>query len=249
MARFDGTTALITGGARGIGAAIARGLVAEGGKAVITDVLADEGRALAAEIGDAATFVEQDVTKEEDWAKAIEAAEAFGGPIGLLANNAGIVGFGSIEEMPFEEFRRVIDINVNGVFLGMKYAIPSLRKAGGGTIINTSSTAGMMGYANLVAYVSSKWAVRGMTKTAAMELGREGIRVMSVHPGPITTPMTEGMGDELTSTQPIPRWGRAEEVANMFLFLAADGTFSTGSEFIVDGGALLGPLAPVQPGQ
>lgn len=249
MGRFTGTNALVTGGARGIGAAIARGLVAEGGKVVIADVLESEGTALAAELGDAATFVELDVTDEAAWKAAIDAAEAFGGPISFLANNAGIVGFGAIADMPTDEFKRVIDINVTGVFLGMKHAIPSLKRAGGGTIVNTSSTAGMMGYANLVAYVGSKWAVRGMTKTAAMELGRDGIRVFSVHPGPIATPMTAGMGDELTATQPIPRYGTPDEVAKLFLFLAADATFSTGSEFLVDGGAVLGPLTPVQPGQ
>jgi len=166
-----------------------------------------------------------------------------------MANNAGIVGFGPITEMETAEFRRVIDVNLTGVFLGMKHLVPSLRKAGGGTIVNTSSTAGMMGYANLVAYVASKWAVRGMTKTAAMEYGRDGIRVMSVHPGPIATPMTQGMGDELTATQPIPRYGTPEEVAKLFLFLFADATFSTGSEFLVDGGAVLGPLDPIEPGE
>ncbi len=249
MARFDNTNTLVSGGARGIGAAIARGVVAEGGKVVVADVLEDDGTRLAAELGDAATFVKLDVTRDDDWAAAVEAAEAFGGPISYLANNAGIVGFGPIADMPSDEFKRVIDINLNGVFLGMKYAIPSLKKAGGGAIVNISSTAGMIGYANLSAYVASKWAVRGMTKTAAMELGRDGIRVMSVHPGPIATPMTAGMGDELTSTQPIPRYGTPEEVAKLFLFLAADATFSTGSEFLVDGGAVLGPLAPIEPGQ
>jgi 3alpha(or 20beta)-hydroxysteroid dehydrogenase len=249
MARFDNTNSLVSGGARGIGAQIARQLVAEGGTVVIADVLEDDGKALAAELGDAATFVKLDATKDAEWIAAVEAAEAFGGPISYFANNAGIVGFGPIDEMDSDEFRRVIDINLTGVFLGMKYVVPSIKKAGGGAIVNTSSTAGMMGYANLSAYVASKWAVRGMTKTAAMELGRDNIRVTSVHPGPIATPMTAGMGDELTSTQPIPRYGTVDEVAKLFLFLFADATFSTGSEFLVDGGAVLGPLTPVQPGE
>ncbi|MEX2502848.1 MAG: SDR family oxidoreductase [Trueperaceae bacterium] len=248
MARFDGSIALVTGGARGIGAAIARGLVAEGGRVVVADVLEDEGRALAAELGEAATFVRLDVTSEDGWTEALRETEAFAGPIDLLVNNAGVVGFGPIDAMDTDEFRRVLDINVTGVFLGMKHAIPSLRRAGRGTIVNVSSTAGMMGYANLVAYVGSKWAVRGMTKTAGLELGRDGIRAMSVHPGPIRTPMTEGMGDELAATQPIPRFGEPDEVAKLVLFLAADATFSTGSEFVVDGGALLGPLTPIEPG-
>lgn len=249
MARFDATHTLVTGGARGIGAATARAVVAEGGRVTIADVLEDDGRELAAELGDAATFVKLDVTDEDAWIAAVQAAETFAGPIAYVANNAGIVGFGPITEMDTAEFRRVIDINLTGVFLGMKHTVPSLRKAGGGTILNTSSTAGMMGYANLVAYVGSKWAVRGMTKTAAMEFGRDGIRVMSVHPGPIATPMTQGMGDELTATQPIPRYGTPEEVAKLFLFLFADATFSTGSEFLVDGGAVLGPLTPIEPGE
>lgn len=249
MARFDSTHTLVTGGARGIGAAIARGVVAEDGRVTIADVLEDDGRSLAAELGDAATFVKLDVTNEDEWIAAIQAAETFAGPIAYVANNAGIVGFGPITEMDTAEFRRVIDINLTGVFLGMKHTVPSLRKAGGGTIVNTSSTAGMMGYANLVAYVGSKWAVRGMTKTAAMEFGRDGIRVMSVHPGPIATPMTQGMGDELTATQPIPRYGQPEEVAKLFMFLFAEATFSTGSEFLVDGGAVLGPLTPIEPGE
>ena len=249
MSRFDTTHTFVSGGAQGIGAAIARGVVAEGGHVTITDVLEDEGRDLAAELGDTATFVTLDVTNEDAWASSVEAAEAFAGPINYVANNAGIVGFGAITEMDTAEFRRVIDVNLTGVFLGMKHLVPSLRKAGGGTIVNTSSTAGMMGYANLVAYVASKWAVRGMTKTAAMEYGRDGIRVMSVHPGPIATPMTQGMGDELTATQPIPRYGTPEEVAKLFLFLFADATFSTGSEFLVDGGAVLGPLDPIEPGE
>lgn len=249
MARFENTMSLVSGGARGIGAAVARGLVAEGGKVVVADVLDEEGRALVEELGDAATFVHLDVTREDDWRHAVEIAEAFGGPLTLLANNAGILGFGAIEAMPTADFERVLDVNVLGVFLGMKHAVPSLRRAGGGTIVNTSSTAGMMGYANLSAYVASKWGVRGMTKTAAMELAPDGIRVFSVHPGPIATPMTEGMGDELTKAQPIPRYGTPEEVARMFLFLAAEATFSTGTEFMVDGGAVLGPLTPVEPGR
>ena len=166
MSRFDTTHTFVSGGAQGIGAAIARGVVAEGGHVTITDVLEDEGRDLAAQLGDAATFVKLDVTNEDAWAAAVEAAEAFAGPVDYMANNAGIVGFGPITEMETAEFRRVIGVNLTGVFLGMKHLVPSLRKAGGGTIVNTSSTAGMMGYANLVAYVASKWAVRGMTKTA-----------------------------------------------------------------------------------
>jgi 3alpha(or 20beta)-hydroxysteroid dehydrogenase len=246
MSRFANTVALISGGARGMGASHTRALVAEGAKVVIGDVLTDEGEALAKELGAAAKFVRLDVTQEADWQAAVAAAEALGGPVNLLVNNAGIVGFGAVTDMALEDFERVIDINLVGVFLGMKHAAPSMKRAGGGAIINISSTAGMMGYANISAYVASKWAVRGITKAAAMELGRDGIRVVSVHPGPIRTPMTDGMGDELTATQPIARYGEPEEVTKLVLFLAADATFSTGSEFVVDGGALLGPLAPIE---
>jgi len=246
MSRFANTVALISGGARGMGASHARALVAEGAKVVIGDVLTDEGEALAKELGSATKFVKLDVTQEADWQAAVVAAEALGGPVNLLVNNAGIVGFGAISEMPLEDFERVIDINLVGVFLGMKHAAPSMKRAGGGAIINISSTAGMMGYANISAYVASKWGVRGITKAAAMELGRDGIRVVSIHPGPIRTPMTHGMGDELTATQPIARYGEPQEVTKLVLFLAADATYSTGSEFVIDGGALLGPLAPIE---
>jgi 3alpha(or 20beta)-hydroxysteroid dehydrogenase len=228
-----------------MGASHAKALVAEGAKVVIGDVLVDEGEALAEELGASAEFVKLDVTQEADWQTAVTAAEALGGPVNLLINNAGIVGFGSITDETAEGFQRVMNINTLGVFLGMKSTVPSMKRAGGGAIINISSTAGMMGYANIGAYVASKWAVRGLTKAAALELGRDHIRVLSVHPGPIRTPMTEGMDEELTATQPIARYGEPEEVTKMVLFLAADATFSTGSEFVVDGGALLGPLNPV----
>lgn len=245
MARFDGKVALISGGARGMGASHARGLVAEGARVVIGDVLEEDGTKLAAELGDAVRFVALDVTKDDDWQAAVAAAEEAFGPVGLLINNAGVVGFGAIDEMDTAEFKRVIDINLLGVFLGMKYAVPSLRKAGGGCIVNVSSTAGMMGYTHLGPYVASKWGVRGLTKTAAMELGQDGIRVVSIHPGPIRTPMTQGMGDEMTATQPIARYGEPEEVTKLVMFLAADATYSTGSEFLIDGGAVLGPVESV----
>ncbi len=242
MARFENTVALVTGGARGMGLSHAKGLVAEGGRVVIADLLLDEGKAAAEELGDRARFTPLDVTSDHEWAEAVALTEREFGPIGLLINNAGIVEFGSLELTPPETFKRVIDINLFGTFLGMHHVVPSLRKAGGGAIINISSTAGMMGYAEIGAYVASKWGIRGLTKTAAMELGKDGIRVMSVHPGPIRTPMTAGMGDELTASQPIARFGEPEEVTKLVLFLAADATFCTGSEFVVDGGALLGPV-------
>jgi 3alpha(or 20beta)-hydroxysteroid dehydrogenase len=225
-----------------MGASHVRGLVGEGAKVVFGDVLDDEGKALEAELGDAAHFVHLDVTKDDDWKMAVGATEKTYGPINLLVNNAGIVSYGPVDAMDPTEFRRVIDINLIGVFLGMHYAVPSMRKGDGGAIINISSTAGMMGYASIAAYAASKWGVRGMTKSVAMELGKDNIRVMSIHPGPIATPMTADLGDEMTQTQPIPRMGKPEEVTKLLMFMAADATYSTGSEWIVDGGALLGPV-------
>lgn len=245
MGRFDGRVALISGGARGMGADYVRALVAEGARVVFGDVLDDEGKALAAELGDAVRYVHLDVTEEGHWNEAVATAEEAFGPVGLLVNNAGVVVFGTVADMAPAEFRRVVDINLTGVYLGMHAAIPSLRRAGDGVIINISSTAGMMGYAGINAYVASKWGVRGLTKAAAMELAPDGIRVVSIHPGPVRTPMTAGLGDGVITGQAIPRMGEPAEITKLMLFLAADATFSTGSEWIADGGALLGPLAPV----
>jgi 3alpha(or 20beta)-hydroxysteroid dehydrogenase len=242
MARFDGTVALISGGARGMGASHVRGLVAEGAKVIFGDILDDDGKHLEEDLGDSAHFIHLDVTKDDDWKDAVEAGEKAYGPISLLVNNAGIVSYGAVDVMDPDEFRRVIDINLTGTFLGMHYTVPSLRKAGGGAIINISSTAGLMGYATISAYGASKWGVRGMTKAVAMELGKDNIRVMSIHPGPIRTPMTEDIGEDITAAQPIARMGEPEEVTKLLMFMAADATYSTGSEWVVDGGAVLGPV-------
>jgi 3alpha(or 20beta)-hydroxysteroid dehydrogenase len=242
MARFENTVAIVTGGARGMGASHVRGLVAEGAKVVFGDILDEEGKKLEEELGDSSLYVHLDVTQPSQWADAVSTTEKLFGPVDLLVNNAGIVAFGPIDKMAPEEFRRVIDINLFGTFLGMQEVIPSMRKAGKGVIINISSTAGLMGYANIGAYTASKWGVRGLTKAAAMELGTDGIRVVSIHPGPIRTPMTDGIGDEMCQTQPIKRFGEPEEVTRLVLFLAAEATYSTGSEFVVDGGAVLGPV-------
>lgn len=245
MARFEGTVALISGGARGMGESHARGLVAEGAKVVFGDILDDEGQQLQEAIGGSARYVHLDVTSDDDWKAAVATAEQEFGPVGLLVNNAGIVSYGAVDVMEPDEFRRVIDINLVGTFLGMHYAVPSMRKAGGGAIINISSTAGLMGYATIAAYGASKWGVRGMTKAVAMEVGSDNIRVMSIHPGPIRTPMTDGMGEELTLAQPIKRFGEPEEVTKLLMFMAADATYSTGSEWVIDGGAVLGPVIDI----
>jgi 3alpha(or 20beta)-hydroxysteroid dehydrogenase len=240
MGRFDGTVAMISGGARGMGASHARMLAAEGASMVIGDVLDGEGKALADELGDSATYVHLDVTSSDDWVAAYATAERQYGAVNLLINNAGIVTFGSVEQLSPEDFRRIIDINLTGTFLGMHHGVASLRRAGGGAIVNVSSTAGMMGHANIVGYVASKWGVRGMTKAAAMDLAADGVRVFSIHPGPIRTPMTADLGDDLAAAQPIPRMGEPEEVSKLVMYLAADATYATGAEFIIDGGALLG---------
>ena len=192
MKRFDNRTVIVTGGARGMGASHARGFVAEGANVVIADVLEREGRTLADELGDHAIFSRLDVTSDRDWAATVAAAEDAFGPVSVLVNNAGISRFGAIAETEPVAWRQVIDINLTGTYLGIRATVPSMRKAGGGAIVNISSAAGMMAYPNTAAYGASKWGVRGLTKTAALELGRDNIRVNSVHPGPVRTPMTAG---------------------------------------------------------
>lgn len=242
MGKLDGKVAVVTGGARGIGASIARLFVAEGAAVVIADRLESEGKALAAELGDAARFASLDVADEAQWQAVMDLAARELGAVGILVNNAGIVEFGTIEEQSLQEFQHVLDVNLVGPWMGMHAAVPSLRRAGGGVVINVSSTAGLMGYSNLGAYVASKWGLRGLTKTAALELAPDGIRVCSIHPGPIRTPMTAQFDDTMTAAQPIARFGEPEEVAKMALFVAADATYSTGCEFVVDGGATVGSL-------
>ena len=236
---------IITGGARGIGAATARLLAAEGARVMITDVLDAEGEALAREIGNGALYRRLDVTAPDDWQAARAAAEAAFGSLNALFNNAGIVTFAGVLEHTPETFRRIVDINLTGVFLGIKALAPALGRGGGGAIVNTSSTAGLQGYAGIAGYVASKWGVRGLTKAAALDLAAMKIRVMSLHPGPIRTPMTADLTEETVAAQPIPRYGEAEEVAAMVRFMLCAATYSTGSEFTVDGGAVTGQVLPL----
>lgn len=234
---------IVTGGSRGIGAACVRRLVQEGARVVIADVLEAEGKALADELGERAAYVALDVTSEDGWQQAVAAAEAAFGPVSGLVNNAGIVHIDPIETHDEADFRRVIDVNQVGVFLGMKAAIPSLRKAAaagvGGSIVNISSTGGLIAYSRIIGYVASKWAVRGMTKTAAQELGPDNIRVNSVHPGFTRSEMTanSARSHEGAQHQPLARQAEAVEIANLVLFLISDeSSYSTGSEFVADGG-------------
>src|SRR5882762_1092244 len=182
MKRFENQTVIVTGGARGMGAGHARGFIAEGANVVIADVLEQEGRTLADKLGDQAIFSRLDVTSETDWAATVAAAEDAFGPVSVLVNNAGVVRFGQIEETELAAWRQVIDINLTGTYLGTRAVVPSMRKAGGGAIVNISSTEGMRGNFGIGAYVASKWGARGLTKTAALELGRDNIRVNSIHP-------------------------------------------------------------------
>lgn len=239
MGRVSDKHVIVTGGARGMGAAFARKLAAEGAKVVITDVLVEQGAALAAEIGDAALFLPLDVTDESAWNSVVAAAEEKFGPISGLVNNAGIVHVDPIEKLSEADYRKVIDVNQVGVFLGMKAVIESMRRAGVGSIVNISSTGGLIGYSNILGYVASKWAVRGMSKTAAQELAADNIRVNSVHPGIVATEMTadSDRSHEIAAKQPIKRPARPEELANLVLFLLSDeSSYSTGAEFIADGG-------------
>jgi len=245
MATLDGKTALISGGANGMGATHVRALFREGANVFFTDMTEAEGEALAAELGPRTRFALADVASEADWARVVAACEHVFGALDILVNNAGIVIRHPIEEMCEADYRRVIDVNQVGTFLGMKAAIPALRRAGGGSIINISSIAGMVGRPQTIAYAASKFAVRGMTKVAASELGVDRIRVNSVHPGPILTPMFAGMEqsvrDSLTSKVPLERMGQPEEVSDLILFLASDASsYCSGGEFLIDGGMLAG---------
>ena len=230
---------LVTGGARGIGAACVRALVAEGARVVVADVLEEEGTALAAELGERTTFLRLDVTSEAGWQQAVAAAEERFGPVSGLVNNAGVVHIDPIESLSEADFRRVIDVNQVGVFLGMKAVIGSMRRAGGGSIVNISSTGGLVAYSGILGYVASKWAVRGMTKTAAQELGPDGIRVNSVHPGIVASEMTasSSRSHEQVRTQPLARAADPSEIGALVLFLISEeSSYSTGSEFVADGG-------------
>ena len=243
MARFDGKLFLISGGARGLGEAQARQLVAEGGRVVIADVLEREGRALAAQLGPAATFQFLDVTSEAAWADAVAVVERVG-PLQGLVNNAGIFQPKSLMETDAELFERHTRVNQLGTFLGMRAVVPALERNGGGSIVNISSSGGLRGVASAHAYCATKWAVRGMTKAAALELADRNIRVNSVHPGPIDTDMLRVRGDEVNRQQaqrlPLKRLGTAKEIAELVLFLLSDvACYMTGSEVAMDGGASL----------
>lgn len=236
MSRLVGRSALVTGAAGGIGAAICRAFVAAGATVTATDISKDVS--LLGDCG--ASFIHLDVTSPAAWHQAVAVAEACSGPISILVNNAGIIGPSLIEDLDPALWAQVLATNLTGTFLGMKAVLPSLRRAGGGSIVNISSTAGLVGYANRAAYVASKWGIRGLTKTAALEFALDNIRVNSVHPGPIRTSLTSSYPEDSWQSQAIPRFGEPDEVARLVTFLVAEASYSTASEFIVDGGITAG---------
>jgi 3alpha(or 20beta)-hydroxysteroid dehydrogenase len=248
MGRVDGKVALISGGARGMGAAHARALVAEGAKVVVGDILDDEGKKLADELGDAARYVHLDVTEPEEWEAAVSTAVNDFGKLNVLVNNAGIVALGMLGQFNVDKWNKVIDVNLNGTFHGIQAVVEPMKAAGGGSIINVSSIEGLRGAVMVHPYVASKWAVRGLTKSAALELASQNIRVNSIHPGFIWTPMVEQHiasvgGDpqqhrrEIDALHPLGHMGEPDDIAWGVVYLASDeAKFVTGSELVIDGG-------------
>ncbi len=238
MGRVNGKVALISGGARGMGEADARLLVAEGAQVVIADILDDEGEALAKELGDAAAFVHLDVRHYDQWQAAVERTVATFGKLDVLVNNAGIANGSTVQGFDHGQWQRILDVNLTGTFFGIQASADAIIAAGGGSIINVSSIEGLRGTPWAHGYVATKWGVRGLTKSVALELAPHGVRVNSLHPGLVRTPMTAGIPDDIVPI-PLGRPGEAAEVANFVLFLASDeSSFATGAEFVVDGGTV-----------
>jgi 3alpha(or 20beta)-hydroxysteroid dehydrogenase len=242
MKRLSGKVAIVTGGSRGMGEATVRLLVEDGARVVIGDVLDEPGQALADELGDAVIYVHMDVTAKADWEMAVQAAQQLG-PLNVLVNNAAIIFHKTIMETSEEDYMKIVSVNQLGVFLGMQSVFEAMKAGGGGSIINVSSIDGLQSKNSLVAYSATKWAVRGMTKAAALEMGKFKIRVNSVHPGGIYTAMhgsdfiSVDEADEFYGAHAIPRVGLPREVAALSAFLASDeASYSTGSEFVADGG-------------
>lgn len=241
--RLTGKVALITGGARGMGESHARAMLAEGAKVVITDVLDSEGKDLANELGDNALYCHLDVTNRGEWKRVVSETVTRFGKLNVLVNNAGIVNFGAIGTYTPEQWDTVIAVNLTGVFNGINAALDELVKAAPSSIINISSTAGLQGYTRLPGYNASKFGVRGLTKSVALDLATSGVRCNSVHPGAVATPMLDGV-DVPQKHVAMHRVGRSEELSHLVVFLASDeSSFSTGSEFVADGGETAG-LAP-----
>ena len=238
--RLAGKVALISGGARGMGASHAREMVAHGAKVVCGDILDGEGELVAKELGDDARYVHLDVTRTEDWEAAVAHTVAEFGGLDVLVNNAGILSIGTVEDFELSEWHRILDINLTGVFLGIRAVTPTMKNAGHGSIINISSIEGMAGTIACHGYTATKFAVRGLTKSTALELGQFGIRVNSVHPGLVKTPMADWVPEDIFAGA-LGRIAQPGEVSNLVVYLASDeSSFSTGAEFVVDGGVLAG---------
>ena len=244
MDRLDGKIAIITGAARGQGAAEATLFVAEGAKVVLADVRDDLGRELASALGPSALYVHHDVSNEASWGELVRTTERSFGPVSVLVNNAGIANVKRLVDETVEGYQRTVAVNQLGVFLGMREVVPSMRRARGGSIVNISSTGGIRGYVNNTAYGATKWAVRGMTKTAALELAPDNIRVNTILPGLVDTPIL-GFADAETmkawaTETPMARAGQPIEIARAALFLASDeSSFVTGADVVVDGGVAI----------
>lgn len=238
---LNGKAALVTGAASGIGEAAAAALAEMGATVWLADKNLEGAKAAAGRVGHDARAVHLDVADESSWTQAVDVVTAASGPISVLVNNAGIFTPGGLEVVDEAAFRHTFDINVMGVFLGMKAVVESMKQAGGGSIVNVSSSAGLVGVKDAIAYSPSKWAVRGLSRGAALDLAPYGIRVNSVHPGLTDTPIFTGFPTEvidmMTGSLPIPRLARPGEIAEMIAFLASDkSSFCTGSEYTVDGG-------------
>ncbi|MEU5878318.1 glucose 1-dehydrogenase [Spirillospora sp. NPDC047279] len=250
MGQLDGKVALITGGARGMGKSHVRRFVDEGAKVVFGDVLEEEGAKLAADLGDSVRFLRMDVTDPDDWQAAVGTAVETYGALHVLVNNAGIMRHQRIEDMELDEFRRVLEVNLVSQWLGIKSVTAAMRDAGGGSIVNVSSTEGFVGASGLAAYSASKFGVRGLTKAAAREVGEYGIRVNSIHPGGVLTSMslqddvvaaTADSADAFMRALPLGRMGKTKEVSGLVVYLASDdSSYCSGSEVLVDGGMLTG---------
>ncbi|QIK76710.1 SDR family NAD(P)-dependent oxidoreductase [Nocardioides piscis] len=243
MGRLAGKIAIVTGAAQGQGAEIARSFVAEGAKVALADINEADGQALADELGDSAHFTRHDVSDAASWQELVADTNDRFGPVNVLVNNAGILRFGDIDKMPLEEAQLIWNVNLQGCYLGMQAVVPTMKRNGGGSIVNASSIEGLGGMGSVIAYCGSKWAIRGMTKAAAHELGRRKIRVNSVHPGMIDTPMTRVHGGDVAmefgaSKVPLRRVGTPSDIAPTYVFLASDeSAYITGAEIAVDGGA------------
>jgi len=244
MGRLENKIAIVTGGAQGQGAAICRAFVAEGARVVVADVADEPGELLAKELSGAAVFVHHDVSSPESWEGVVATAVERLGPVNVLVNNAGILRFNEIVNQPVEEFELLWRVNTLGCFLGIKSVAPVMIANGGGSIVNASSIEGLAGMPVVAGYTSTKFAIRGLTKAAALELGPKGIRVNSVHPGMIDTGMTRGVGaDDAAmawggSKVALKRVGVPEDIAPLYVYLASDeSSFMTGAELAIDGGA------------